>query len=85
MIKSSLGLPGVPLLLTTALPLLALPTMVTVRESPSISMSLPKTLILTAISSLLMALSSAASGGSLTGLMVRLTVAVSIPPFPSFT
>ena len=53
------------------------------RESPSMSSSLPRTSMRTELSSSTEALSSAASGSSLTGLTVTLTVAVAVPPLPS--
>ena len=55
---------------------------VTVRVSPSTSVSLPNTLILlTAVSSsVVIAVSSFATGASFTGFTVTAMVAVSVPP-----
>ncbi|MBA7673102.1 hypothetical protein ES703_81290 [subsurface metagenome] len=47
------------------------------------SLSLARTEIVTAVSSLVVAISPAASGGSFTGFTVIVTVAVSVPPLPS--
>ena len=53
---------------------------VTVNVSPSGSVSFPKTVVVTAVSTCVVTISSTASGGAL---IVTVTVAVSVPPFPS--
>jgi len=55
----------------------------TVKLSPSTSVSLPRTSIVTATSSSVVALSSFATGGSFSPPTVTVTVAVSVPPLPS--
>ena len=60
------------------------PVAVTVRSSPwSGSVSLARTAIGVAVSSSVVTASSTASGGSLTPVMVMVTVAVSVAPWVS--
>ena len=66
-----------------AVPLAGAETLVMVSGSPSTSVSLPRTLIVTAVSSGVEAASSAATGASFTGVTVTVTVAVSVFPLPS--
>jgi hypothetical protein len=56
-----------------------------VRISPSTSLSLAKTSIVTGVSSGVLARSLLATGASLTGTIVSITVAVSVAPLPSST
>ncbi|MBA7673103.1 hypothetical protein ES703_81291 [subsurface metagenome] len=58
-------------------------TAATARESSSMSLSLARTEIVTAVSSGVVAESSVATGGSFTGVTVIVTVAVAVPPLPS--
>ena len=60
----------------------------TLSAPPSMSVSLAVRLpaaITTAVSSLVVKASATATGASLTGLTVMLTVAVALPPLPSVT
>ena len=57
--------------------------LVTESVSPSMSVSLARTLMSIETFSSVVALSSTATGSSLSGSTVRLTVAVSVPPLPS--
>src|SRR6185503_11280247 len=67
-----------------AVPSLGWVTAVTVSVSPSMSLSLTSTSIgVSASSSATLAVSFAATGGSLTGVTVIATVAVAVPPWPS--
>ena len=66
----------------TAVPLVGL-TLVIVRLSPSTSLSLSNGLIVTGTSSAVLAASSTATGGSLTGLTVTVISAEAVPPLPS--
>jgi len=59
------------------------PTLATDNVSPSISESFWRTLILTTVFTLVDAMSFTATGGSFTELIVTLTVAVEVPPWPS--
>ena len=61
------------------------PTATTVNESPSTSLSLPNTATATAVSSGVVAVSSSATGASLTARTVIVTVAVSERPPGSVT
>ena len=70
-----------PALITT-LPLEAV-AVVTVSGSPSTSLSLASTGMITGVSSLVVAVSGWATGASLTGVTVTVTVAVAKPPVPS--
>ncbi len=60
-------------------------TSVTVRSSPSTSVSLASTGIVAGVSSVVVMASSWAMGASLTGVTVTVTVAVAVPPSPSLT
>ncbi|EAU48814.1 hypothetical protein R2601_04538 [Salipiger bermudensis HTCC2601] len=75
----------VPSASTVVEPLLPFVAEATLSVSPSTSPSLPRTPIFTAVSTLVAATSSMASGASLTGLTVTATAAVSVPPLPSLT
>ena len=72
----------VPLALITTVPFGA-DAETTVNGSPSSSVSLVKTATVTGVSSLVVATSLVATGGSLTGSTVTVTVAVDVPPLPS--
>src|SRR5438128_1926540 len=76
-VKSTLVPPTI-----TAVPLVGL-TLVIVRLSPSTSLSLSNGLIVTGTSSAVLAASSTATGGSLTGLTVTVISAEAVPPLPS--
>ena len=56
---------------------------VTVRVSPSGSVSLARTFVTPAVSSAVVRVSSTATGGPLSAVTVTVTVAVSVPPLPS--
>ena len=75
------GLPVTASIVTV--PLAPCVTAVTVRPSPSTSVSLPRTGMVTAVSSGVLTRSFTASGASLLGVIVTVTVAVSVPPLPS--
>ncbi len=75
----------VPSPLLTAVPWDGEPTEVTVKLSPSTSLSLASTFTVPGVSSSVVNTSSLATGGSFTGLTVTCTVAVAVPPFPSLT
>ena len=63
---------------TTTEPLAGSETAVTVRASPSTSVSLARTGIVTSVSSSVRAVSSTATGASFTAVTVTVTVAVSL-------
>ena len=67
----------------TTEPLAGAVVALTLKVSPSRSLSLPKTAMVTGVSSLVVTLSSTAVGSSLTGVTVTVTVAVALPPLPS--
>ena len=71
-----------PVTATPAPPtVIAVPLMrVTVMVSPSTSLSFARTLMVTAVSSAVVKLSSTATGASLTGVIVPVTVAVAVAP-----
>jgi hypothetical protein len=73
----------VPSALATALPCAGVLTAVTVRLSPSRSVSFASTATLRAVSSTVVAASLTATGTSFTGVTLTLTVAVALPPRPS--
>jgi hypothetical protein len=86
--KSSVELSGVPLLFSTAVPLVAPLTAVMVRLLVLMSVSLASKLLTWILSGVLKAAvkrSLAATGASLTGLTLRLKVLVVIPPLASLT
>ena len=62
-----------------AVPLIA----VTVSASPSMSLSLVRTLKVTGVSSVAATTSAPATGASLTAAMFRVALAVAVPPLPS--
>ena len=82
-LKSASGVYVTSVPLLTTVPLAGWVTEPTVRASPSTSVSLDNTSIVTGVSSSVEALSSLASGSSLTEATVMVTVAVSVPPLPS--
>ncbi len=74
-----------PSTLISTVPLAALAA-VTVRGSPLASLSLPSTLMVTGVSSDVLAVSATATGGELTGTpapTVTATVLLALPPWPS--
>ena len=73
----------VPSPLITTVPLAGWVTDWMVSAFPSTSVSLPSTGTVTGVSSAVVSVSSTATGLSLTGVTVMVTVAVSVPPFPS--
>ncbi len=72
-----------PFALITTLPWNGVPVAVIERAWPSGSLSLARALIVTGTSSVVVALSVTATGGSFTGVIVTVTVAVDVRPFPS--
>ena len=74
-----------PPLSIVTVPLLPCDTLANVSVSPSGSLSLARTLAMTAALTVVVAVSSFASGGSLRGLTMMLTVAGSESAVPSLT
>ena len=74
-----------PSALITTVPWVLAPvaTPVTLRMSPSGSVSLASTVTVTGVSSAVVLVSFTATGGSFTGVTVMFTVAVDVPPWPS--
>jgi len=75
---------SVPSALIATAPLAA-DAVVMVKLSPSISLSFAKTLMVTALSSVVVAVSATATGASFSGFTVTATVEVAVPPLPSLT
>jgi hypothetical protein len=76
----------VPSGLTTTLPTAGLTVaLVTVRGSPSGSLSLPRTGTVTGVFSRVVATSGLARGLSFTGVTLTVTVEEAVPPLPSLT
>ena len=71
--------------LITTEPLAGAVVALTLSVSPSRSLSLPKTSMVTGVSSLVVAVSSRAVGSSLAAETVTVTLAVALPPLPSMT
>ena len=74
-----------PVSVSTAVPCTGSDTPATVRVSPSGSLSLVRTAMVTGVSSAVCAASSTASGGSSTGRTVTSTAACAVSPDPSPT
>ena len=72
-----------PSALTATVPLPGRTTAVTVSVSPSTSVSLASTSTVDGVVLGCRAVSSTATGASLTGVTVMVTVAVAVPPLPS--
>ena len=68
-----------------AVPCAGMVTLATDSVPPSASLSFARTAIVAAVSSAVVAASSFATGASLTLVIVTLTVAVAVPPWPSVT
>ena len=73
----------VPLVVMATVPWPAAPRLVIVNESPSTSVSLPRTLIEIGVSSGVVAESGLATGGSSTPVTDTVTVELAVPPLPS--